>query len=85
MLIKILKGEQIFSEHGTHVCDDNGFAIIASQDMECEVNNRIETVIEILKEQRAIRGLDQDGNPLKNESDDNDIDMPPNDAITKDD
>lgn len=64
MLIKILKGEQIFSEQGVHVCDERGFAIVASEDTDCEVTDRIEIVKQILKDQRAMRGLDEDGNPI---------------------
>lgn len=64
MLIKILKGEQIFSKEGTHICDEYGFAVTALEDTECEVNNRIEIVKQILKDQREARGLDEDGNPI---------------------
>ncbi len=64
MLIKILKGEEIFSEQGLHICDDNGIAIITSEDTECEVNERVDFVQQLLTEKRLNRGLDKDGNPI---------------------
>lgn len=64
MLIKILKGEELFSKQGTHICDSNGIAIVAIEDTECEIDDRIETVKNILKQKRLDRGLDEDGNPI---------------------
>lgn len=64
MLIKILKGEELFSKEGTHICDGNGIAIVATEDTECEVNDRIDIVKNILKQKRLDRGLDEDGNPV---------------------
>jgi hypothetical protein len=67
MLIKILKGEELFSEQGTHICDERGFAIIASEDTECEVNERIEIINNLLKASRLNRGLDENGDPIPTE------------------
>jgi hypothetical protein len=63
MLIKILKGETLYSAQGTHICDDKGFALIAEEDTDCNVQDRIDIVMQILKEQRLGRGLNEDGSP----------------------
>lgn len=63
MKIKILKDEYLFSEQGTHVCDEHGFAIKASENVECEVNEEhAERVKALLKENRLNAGLDEEGN-----------------------
>lgn len=64
MLIKILKGEELFSEQGTHICNEQGIAIVASEDIDCEVNERIDIVRELLKASRLNRGLDENGDPI---------------------
>lgn len=65
MKIKILKDEYLFSEQGTHVCDKHGFAIKASEDVECEVNEEhAERVKALLKASRLNAGLDEEGNPI---------------------
>ena len=65
MKIKILKDEYLFSEQGTHVCDAQGFAIKASEDVECEVSDEhAERIKELLKAERLNRGLDEEGNPI---------------------
>lgn len=65
MIIKILKGEHLFSEAGTHVCDANGIAIAASVDTDCEVDDiHAERVLNIVTQDRANRGLDPEGNHI---------------------
>ncbi len=64
MLIKILKGEELFSKQGTHICDSKGIALVATEDTECEVDDRIDMVKSILKQKRLDRNLDEEGNPI---------------------
>jgi hypothetical protein len=64
MKIKILKDEYLFNEKGTHICDSNGVAIKASEDIECDVNERSEIVLELLRLDRENRGLDIEGRPI---------------------
>lgn len=66
MKIKILKDEYLFSEVGTHICDEKGFAIKASEDTECEVeDSHVERVQALLTVDRANRGLDSNGNVVE--------------------
>jgi len=62
MKIKILKGECLFNEKGTHIIDSNGFACLAQEDTECEVFERIDIVLNLLAIGRAELGLDAKGN-----------------------
>lgn len=64
MKIKILKGEYLFSELGTHVIDDKGFALKAEEDCECEVLERVDFVKNIIVTDRFFKGLDEEGNPI---------------------
>lgn len=64
MKIKILKGEWLYSKQGTHICDENGIAKVATEDTECEVSERVEIVLELVKQHRASQGLDAQGNSL---------------------
>ena len=64
MKIKILKGECLFNEKGTHIIDSNGFACLAQEDTECEVFERIDIVLNLLAIGRAELGLDAEGNPV---------------------
>lgn len=65
MKIKIFKGECLYSEAGTHVCDERGFAITASEDTEVDIHDQeASRVMMLLELERMVRGLDRDGNPL---------------------
>lgn len=65
MKIKILKDEYLFSEQGTHVLDEQGFAVLAQEDCECEVSDeQVERVSALLKAERNFKGLDENGNPI---------------------
>mgnify|MGYP003329526729 CR=1 FL=1 len=64
MKIKILAGEYLISEQGTHICDSNGFAMRAEEDTECEIKERVDVVLEIIKNDRLNHGLDENGNPI---------------------
>jgi hypothetical protein len=68
MKMKILKGEYLFSEQGTHICDENGFALIAEEDTECHIlPEHLERVQALVIEDRVLRGLDAEGNPIPEE------------------
>lgn len=70
MKIQILKGEYLFCEQGTHVCDENGFAKIAEEDTECEISDEhYERVRNLVVSDREFRGLDANGIPLSIEPD----------------
>jgi hypothetical protein len=65
MKIKILKGEYLFSENGTHICDNLGFAKIADEDVECEINEEhFDRVQDLITSDRLFRGLDAEGNKI---------------------
>jgi hypothetical protein len=65
MKILILKDEYILNNKGHHICDDRGFAIKAEEDIECEVEDSFFSAVQDrIIEERAIRGLDADGNPI---------------------
>lgn len=64
MKIKILKDEYLFNEQGLHIIDENGFAIKATEDTECEVSERADFILELLKVERNNRGLDENGDPI---------------------
>jgi len=65
MKLQILKGEYLFSEQGTHVLDERGFAIPAEENCECEVSDEhVERVSALLKAERNFKGLDENGNPI---------------------
>lgn len=69
MIIKILKGENLFDDNGLHICDENGFAIVASEDCEIDVSNRVDIVKKLLKDSRELMGLDENGVPFPIEPD----------------
>jgi hypothetical protein len=55
MKILIKKGEYLFNQNGHHVLDSKGFAIKASEDTECEVNEEASgKVLNILNESRKL-------------------------------
>jgi hypothetical protein len=39
MLIKILPGEYLFSSQGTHILDEQGFAVTAAEETEVEIED----------------------------------------------
>jgi len=65
MKMMIKKGEYIFSEQGTHVCDESGIAIRAEADVECEINEEhYPRVSDLVSADRLHRGLDINGNEI---------------------
>jgi hypothetical protein len=63
MIIKILKDEYLFSNEGTHICDENGIAIKASEDTDCDIAEvHHQRVYDLVVSNRAFRGLDENGN-----------------------
>jgi hypothetical protein len=65
MIIKILKGEYLFSPQGTHVCDEKGFATIAEVDTECNIDEEhYQRVRDVVVADREFRGLDSEGNVI---------------------
>lgn len=62
MQIQLLAGDHDWSAEGTHVLDDNGFAIILTEDKTIDVDDdtwlRITPIIE---DCRVFRGLNPDG------------------------
>lgn len=45
MLIKILPGEYLFSEQGFHVLDSNGFARLATEEVEVEITDETQLAV----------------------------------------
>lgn len=65
MKITIKKGEYIFSEQGTHVCDESGIAIKAEADIDCEISEEhYSRVSDLVSANRLHRGLDINGNEI---------------------
>jgi hypothetical protein len=63
MKIKIKKNECLFSEEGLHICDQNGIALTASEDTECEIaEEHFERVKQLVISHRLRYGFDEDGN-----------------------
>jgi len=63
--MKILKGENLFSKFGTHVLDEKGIAIQASEDTECNIlPEHLDRVKFIVEQNRKKRGLDAEGHPI---------------------
>lgn len=59
MLIKIQKGENVWTSEGFHKVDERGFAVVAEEEMEIEVSDSCaDAVLEIIKSDRQIKGLD---------------------------
>lgn len=72
--MKILKGEYLFDKNGLHVLDDKGIAIAAEEDIECEIDvQHLERVKAIVTKSRADRGLDEEGNPVPEKSDEPEV------------
>lgn len=62
MAITLRAGECLWSAQGTHVCDENGFALRCEEDTEVvfdsqETENR---AVAIIRDDRTIKGLDPD-------------------------
>jgi hypothetical protein len=69
--MKILKGEELFNELGLHILDSKGIAIIAEEDIECDIlPEHLDRVMEIVISNRLAKGLDKDGNEIKKQEDD---------------
>lgn len=52
--IQLLTNEYLWSKEGTHVCDDQGFAIKAESDCEIEIEDEHhDRVLKIITEERA--------------------------------
>lgn len=65
MNIKILKDEYLFSNEGLHICDENGIAIKATEDTDCDVaDEHFERVKELVISGRILKGLDENGDPV---------------------
>ena len=63
MIIKILKDEYLFSYQGTHICDEKGMAIKASEDTDCDIaEEHHQRVYDLIIADRAFKGLDENGN-----------------------
>jgi hypothetical protein len=63
--MKILKGETLFDKEGLHILNSKGIAIKAEQDIECEIlPEHLDRVVTVLIRNRLERGLDAEGNPL---------------------
>jgi hypothetical protein len=62
MKIKIKKDECLFSEAGLHICDQNGIALVATEDTECEIaDEHYERVKQLIIEHRLRYGFDENG------------------------
>ena len=57
MKIKLKAGEHLWSLEGAHICDERGFAKVAEEDCEIEVEDG-ERVLAIIKSNRELNGLD---------------------------
>lgn len=59
MKLFLKKGEYKWSEEGTHVCDERGFAIVCEEDCEVEIPNeeKFTHAQKTVSEDRAIRGV----------------------------
>jgi hypothetical protein len=45
MLIKILPGEYLFSPQGTHILDEQGFAVTATEETEVEIEDESQLAV----------------------------------------
>jgi len=64
MIIKILPGEFLFSNNGTHVLNEKGIATRAEADTDCEIDaEHYNRVLTIVTSERLARGLDENGQP----------------------
>lgn len=59
MKLFLKKGEYKWSEEGTHVCDERGFAIVCEEDCEVEIpdEEKFTHAQKTVSEDRAIRGV----------------------------
>ena len=60
MKIKIRKNEALFSQEGLHILDEKGIAVLAQEDIECDIaEEHFERVKQIVIAQRLRYGLDE--------------------------
>ena len=65
MKITIFKNEYIVDINGNHICDSLGIAVRTEETIECEVSEQnYERVVFLLKESRALLGLNFDGTKI---------------------
>jgi len=65
MKITIFKNEYIVDINGNHICDSLGIAVRAEETTQCEVSEQnYERVVFLLKESRALLGLNFDGTKI---------------------
>ena len=56
MKIKIFKDENLFDHNGHHICDASGFAIKATEDTECEIDDmHADRVLLIVQQERQLK------------------------------
>ena len=59
MNILLRAGEYMWSPQGTHVCDDQGFALVLSEDTEVAIDDDYaESALAVIKADRDFRGMD---------------------------
>jgi hypothetical protein len=62
MQIQLVAGDHDWSLEGTHVLDDNGFALVLSEGKYLEVTQEVyDRIIPIVEGNRVFRGLNPDG------------------------
>lgn len=64
--IKLVTGDNLWSNEGIHVCDENGIVIIVKEDVELQIEdeNTFNNVKTILTDERLKRGVDENGKEL---------------------
>jgi hypothetical protein len=62
MNITLRAGEYLWNPQGHHVCDDQGYAVVCTEDtvVDFDSDEIGTTAIAIIKDNRSIRGLDPD-------------------------
>lgn len=59
MNILLRAGEHLWSQQGTHVCDEKGFAIILAEDAEIAIDDdEAKHALAVIKADREFRGVD---------------------------
>lgn len=62
MQIQLLAGDHDWSVEGTHVLDENGFAVVLTEDKAVEVSEEVSSrILTIIEGCRVHRGLNPDG------------------------
>lgn len=58
--VLVKKGEPLWSEQGTHILDENGFAILAQEDTECNVpDDKFELIFAVIEHNRQKQEIEQ--------------------------